>query len=128
MCPATLERMITALSAEHVQALRDYAADSVAVTDWTHPGASDARQLGDRIAFYLGTPGCDIRMLSERDVRLLSAIGRGVLESVSLQPMTREARDRRMALGQSLLDVRDALESELVSAGEMPAGRMASAR
>jgi hypothetical protein len=120
--------MTTALSSEHVQALREYAADSIAVTDWTHPGADDARSLADRIAYYLATPGCDVRMLSARDVRLLSAIGRGVLESASMQNLTREARDRRMTLGQSLLDVRDALQSELVAAGELPERRMAGAR
>jgi hypothetical protein len=120
--------MTPALSFEHVRSLREYAADAVAVTDWMHPGASDALQLADRIAWYLETPGCDVRPLSERDVWLLSAIGRGVLESVSLQLLTRAARDRWMELGQALLAVRDAFDSELVGAGEMPDRRMAGAR
>lgn len=62
-------------------------------------------------------------MFSERDVRLLTGIGRGILESASFQHLTREERDRRLELGQALLDVRDGVRSELIAAGVLPERR-----
>jgi hypothetical protein len=54
---------------------------------------------------------------SGRDVDLLTRVGRDLLASAETHP---GFSDARLSLGQSLLDVRDAMQAGLIAVGRIP--------
>jgi hypothetical protein len=119
----------------HLDMLRGYVAQAAqgSMFGFTYPVPERVHELSERVAAQIrhanqrdGTSlqEAGIALITKRDVHLLTRLGQHLIETAGLpgRAKTPEA-NTRLSLAQSILDVRDALESALVVQGELPERR-----
>jgi hypothetical protein len=112
----------------HVQALRSYVAEAETAMEWKYPYAREVLELSERVAAYLAAARSNVKaspvaLLRKRDVQLLTVIGRRLIDEATPLLDTRTDANFRLSMGQSLLDVRDALRGALIGDGTLPERR-----
>lgn len=127
--------MTSPLTPRHVDILRQYLADAAHPLGWAYPEAERVHELMTRLAERavvvepvgsdepLGLPSAPI---TSRDVMLLSRLGRLLIKTASVGRLTRVDVGMRLALGESLLELRDVLGIVVLS--ERPCGQRAARR
>lgn len=99
---------------------------------WTYPVPERIQDLADRVAMHVAAANrrgaaadesIVLPTITERDVVLLTRLGRHLVDTATATLPARPDANPRLSLGQSLLDVRDAVQSLLVVQGERPERR-----
>lgn len=116
------------LNPVHLATLREYVVRAESPHDWTYPGAVEVLGLAERVAAYIeGAPAVNVEnstaLLRIEDVELLTTIGKLLVLTATPLLGKRSDSGTRLALGQALLDTRDALRSALIDAGALPERR-----
>jgi hypothetical protein len=120
--------MATPLRATHLATLRAYLGQAENAHPSPYPSVDAVRELAERVRRHLaaapsGSAEQDAALFQTRDVQLLTTLSRSLVESATpLLPTRRDANDR-LALGRSLLEVRDAVQDTLIGSGNMPERR-----
>jgi hypothetical protein len=106
----------------HLNVLRSYVADGELGYHGRFPYVREVMDLAERMAPVVagGPPDTDMALFTPRDVELLTRTGRALLETAGSPAVTSHAR---LSMGQSMLDVRDAMETALIAVGKMPERR-----
>lgn len=116
------------LTPVHLATLREYVVRAESPHAWTFPGAVEVLGLAERVAAYIeGAPAFSAEnstaLLRVEDVELLTTIGKLLVLTATPLLGRRSDAGTRLALGQALLDTRDALQSALIDAGALPERR-----
>ena len=116
------------LTSVHLATLREYVVRAESPHDWTFPGAVEVLGLAERVAAYIeGAPAASAEhgaaLLRVEDAELLTTVGKLLVLTATPLLGKRSDAGTRLALGQALLDTRDALQSALIDAGALPERR-----
>lgn len=99
---------------------------------WTFPVPERIQDLADRVAMYVAAANrrraaaeepIELPTIGERDVTMLTRLSRHLVDTATAALPQRPDANPRLSLGQSLLDVGDALQRLLVVQGKRPERR-----
>ncbi len=109
----------------HLATLRRFVAQSEASFDGVFPSTREVLDLSERLAVIIQSTqhANDLAIVGLRDVELLTRVGRVLIDSADPKFFRGGEAQVRLALGQEVLDVRDAIESALIAVGRMPERR-----